>query len=198
MKVLRNIVAAVLIASTIFTFAACNGASKKDKLSTTIQKISKDYAGYLQDKFGIPEDKVRKMDPNDPLNSHPYNGEYYICIDRNMPAMECFVYDNADEAREYFVTRYDIFNERFDEEHFQGNCQAELKDNSGYIVINGTDSGVGIFGDQYAHSGIMLYAGIYYSGNTVLVIMPRNEISVDRVQEIISIMGLPMADGTNT
>lgn len=197
MKVLRNIVAAVLIASTIFTFAACNAISKKS--SSPVQQLAKNYAGYLQDKFGVSEDKVKKYGPGDPLNTNPNRdkGNYYICTDKNMPTMMCFIYNDAKDAREYFVSCYDICNERFDEEHFQGDYQVALKDDSGYIVINGIDSGVGIFGDQYA-VGNELYGGLYYDGNVVLMIMPRNEIAVDRVKYIISTMGLPMADGTNT
>ena len=48
------------------------------------------------------------------------------------------------------------------------------------------------------HAISEVYAGLYYADNTVILIMPKNDVTNDRVKEVISLLGLPMADGNNT
>ena len=92
---------------------------------------------------------------------------------------------------------YNPFNETFQPDRFKGEYQCVLEDDHGYIVVNGTDSCASIFGDFYRF-GNEVYAGVYYEGRTLVIIMPKNDVPNTRVEEVIKLLGLPTADGENT
>lgn len=199
----------VIVLALILSFAGCGKAADSDSgndnnnesavensdLNNPVIELCKDYKGYLADKLGVSESDIMESDASTFQNANAYEGTYYLCSDGSLPSMDCRVYDNADEAREYFEDCYDSFTESFSGE----NCEAEylLEDDYGYIVVDGSISGCQTFGNRYS-TGAEIYAGIYYAENTIVVIMPRNDISNGEVEEVISHLGLPMANGENT
>lgn len=186
----RNLV--ITTAVCVLALAVSGCAAKTNAMA----ELAQDFGGTLQDKLGASADDIRATDASEMQNANAYEGTYYIYTDGDMPSVECRVYDNADEARESFEEIYDIFTQAYGE-NFDGECQYALNDNSGYIVVDGSLAGSNIFGGRYM-SGEELYAGLYYYDNAVMVVMPRNDAGNSDVEDTISRLGLPMANGENT
>lgn len=187
---IRNLVITATVCALVLAVSGC------DAKSDAMAEIAQDFGGTLQDKLGASADDILSEDASEFNNANAYEGTYYICTDSDMPAIESRVYDNADEAREYFEGIYDIFSQAYGD-GFDGDCQYALNDNSGYIVVDGPVSGGNIFGERYMF-GDDLYAGLYYYDNAVIVITPRNDAGNSEVEDVISRLGLPMANGENT
>ena len=207
----------VLALATSIAFSGCGEteSSKKRKIvsdetpditsrdesgvSTPKEIITELGAGFQEtvvSKLSIDSADIKSLDPSTMPNANAYEGEYFYCANSDEPQIECFVYDDAQQARSYFVDSYNKFNKSFHPENFEGQYQACLEEDHGYIVIDGSNSGTTVFGDRHATSEV--YAGLYYADNTVILIMPKNDVTNDRVKEVISLLGLPMADGNNT
>ena len=187
---IRNLVITSVVCALVLAVSGCGAKNN------AMAEIAQDFGGTLQDKLGASADDIHSEDASEFHNANAYEGTYYICTDSDMPTLESRVYNDADEAREYFEEIYDIFTQAFGD-GFDGDCQYALNDNSGYIVVDGSLSGSNIFGDRYM-SGEELYAGLYYYDNAVIVIAPRNDAGNSEVEDVISRLGLPMANGENT
>lgn len=161
-----------------------------------ILEVGYDFQGALVSKLGFSADDIRKTNPSKMHNQHAFNGIYILYTNADEPRLECMIYDNPQQAREEFENYYSTFNESFLADSFDGDYQACLEEEYGYIVLDGEKSGARIFGDYYATSEV--YGGIYYADNILIIAMPKNEIKNTRVKDVISRLGLPMADGTNT
>ncbi len=208
MKKLKDVVAISLVFAMAFSLIGCGKAREKaDEDDETevdeeasvdgMKDLIRDFPGIASERLGISESYINEYDPSEMNNEHAFEGVYYICGGNDMPRIECAVYDDPDEAREVFEEYYTTFNEQFREENFHGEYLCFYEDIRGYIVINGSDSGTHIFGDRYA-SGSEVYAGVYYEDNAVILIMPRNDVDNSTVEDVISDLGLPMANGDNT
>ena len=163
-----------------------------------MEGLSQDFAGYLENKLGITSAKIKEDDPAKLTRELAFSGKYYMLTDKEEPRLECLVYDSEKEALNAFMDiYYNPFNETFQKDQFLGGYKCVLEDGHGYIVVDGSDLGTSIFGDRY-RSGNKIYAGIYYEGSTIVIIMPKNDVSNDRIEEVIKLLGLPAADGENT
>ena len=191
MRFLRKTVLTVVCIVMAVAFVSCSAG--KDPVA----ELANDYSGRLQEWLGVSADDVQTMDASDIPNANAYEGTFYLCTERDMPSLDCRTYDDPDKAREEFERMYDSFNESFDEDSYEGEYQCFYEDDYGYIVLDGSFPGVGIFGDVY-RMGNEIYAGVYYSGNAVAVIMPRNSLNNSDVEDVISRLELPMANGNNT
>ena len=187
---IRNIVITTAVCALALAVSGCGAKTNG------MADLAQDFGGTLQDKLGASADEIRTSDASEIPNANAYEGTYYIYTNGDMPSVESRVYDNADEAREAFEETYEIFTQAFGD-GFDGECQYALDDNSGYIVVDGSLAGSNIFGGRYM-SGEELYAGLYYYDNAVMVVMPRNDAGNADVEDTISRLGLPMANGENT
>ena len=187
---IRKFVVTAAVCACVMAVSGCG--AKPDAMA----QLAQDFGGTLQDKLGASADEINATDASQMHNANAYEGTYYIYTNGDMPDVESRVYDNADEAREYFEEIYDIFSQAFGS-GFDGDCQYALNDNSGYIVVDGSLAGCNIFGDRYMR-GEEIYAGLYYYDNAVMVVMPRNDAGNSDVEDTISRLGLPMANGENT
>ena len=194
MRRIRNLCVLALSLAAAACFVSC---SNSEEQVDAVAKLANDYSARIQDRLGVSGDDIREMDPSEFPNANAFEGEYYLCTDGDLPSIDCRVYNDAQEAREEFESYYDSFTAAFDEDAFDGDCQSCLENDHGYIVVDGSIPGVDIFGSVY-RTGAEVYAGVYYSDNTVVFIMPRNDISNSDVEEVISLLELPMADGSNT
>lgn len=208
MKRFKNVVAVTLAFAMAFSLIGCGKAKdiddedekeevEEETSGNGMEDLIKDFPGTASERLGISEDDINEYDPSEMHNDHAFEGAYYICAGSDLPAIECAVYDDPDEARDAFEEYYRTFNEQFREENFQGEYLCFYEGDRGYIVIAGTNSGTHIFGDYYA-VGNEVYAGVYYEANAVITIKPRNNVDNSTVEDVISDLGLPMANGDNT
>ena len=207
MKRFKNVVAVTLAFAMAFSLIGCGKAKdiddedekeevEEETSGNGMEDLIKDFPGTASERLGISEDDINEYDPSEMHNSHAFEGSYYICGGSDLPAIECAVYDDPDEARETFEEYYSNFNEQFNEDNFDGDYECFFEDDQGYIVIDGSNSGTHIFGDPFATGEV--YAGVYFEDNTVIVIRPRNDVDNSTVEDVISDLGLPMANGDNT
>ena len=207
MKRFKNVVAVTLAFAMAFSLIGCGKAKdiddedekeevEEETSGNGMEDLIKDFPGTASERLGISEDDINEYDPSEMHNDHAFEGAYYVCAGSDMPAIECAVYDDPDEARETFEEYYSNFNEQFNEDNFDGDYECFFEDDQGYIVIDGSNSGTRIFGDRFATGDV--YAGVYFEDNTVIVIMPRNDVDNSTVEDVISDLGLPMANGDNT
>ena len=182
---------AVVTLAFVLTLAGCSSGKK------AVDELAQDYPGYIHDKLGVDEGDLDEIDASTLQPAFAFEGSYYYINNGDYPSADCRVYDNADEAREEFETYYDAFNEAFDEASVDGEYECCLGDDYGYIVVDGSFPGVAIFGNR-ARTDSGFYAGVYYSGNTVVAVIPRNDLTGSDVENVISRLGLPMANGQNT
>ncbi|MBO4927709.1 MAG: hypothetical protein J5379_05605 [Clostridiales bacterium] len=163
-----------------------------------MEAMSQDFYGYVQEKLGANPDKIHETDAAELTKEMAYSGKYYALSDKEEPRLDCCVFDSEKEALNRFMDEYyNPFNETFKPDMFKGEYQCVLEEGHGYIVVNGTDTCTTIFGDFY-RSGREVYAGVYYEGNTIVIIMPKNNVKNERVEEVMKLLGLPTADGENT
>ena len=207
MKRFKNVVAVTLAFAMAFSLIGCGKAKdiddedekeevEEETSGNGMEDLIKDFPGTASERLGISEDDINEYDPSEMHNDHAFEGAYYVCGGSDMPAIECAVYDDPDEARETFEEYYSNFNEQFNEDNFDGDYECFFEDDQGYIIIDGSNSGTRIFGDRFATGDV--YAGVFYEDNTVIVIMPRNDVDNSTVEDVISDLGLPMANGDNT
>ena len=163
-----------------------------------MEALASDCSGYLQEKIGADPEKIHETDASTLSGKYAFSGKYYALADKNDVNLSCCVFDSEKDALNFFMDEYyNPFNETFQPDRFKGEYQCVLEDGHGYIVVNGTDSCASIFGDFYRF-GNEVYAGVYYEGRTLVIIMPKNDVPNTRVEEVIKLLGLPTADGENT
>lgn len=162
-----------------------------------MEAMSQDFSGYVQEKLGANPDKIHETDAAELTREMAYSGKYYALADKEEARLDCLVFDSEKDALNRFMDMYyNTFNETFKPDMFKGEYQCVLAEGHGYIVVNGTDTCTTIFGDFYRF-GKEVYAGVYYEGNTIVIIMPKNNVKNERVEEVMKILGLPTADGEN-
>ena len=183
MKKIRSFLVLALGLVMVMAFAGC-GSDKN-----SVSDLAKDFKGVVHDKLGVAEESIKEMDPGTFQNAHVHEGKYYVCNASDVPLIDCDIYDDANEARECFKEYYDAFVEAYGD-GYTGSYQYCLKDDYGYIVVDGTVPGYDAFGSRFA-SGGEICAGIYYSDNAVIRIMPRNDDG-ESCRNAISRLGLPM------
>lgn len=162
-----------------------------------MEAMSQDFSGYVQEKLGANPDKIHETDAAELTREMAYSGKYYALADKEEARLDCLVFDSEKDALNRFMDMYyNPFNETFKPDMFKGEYQCAMENGHGYIVVNGSDLGVGIFGDMY-RSGKEIYAGYYYEGKTIVIIMPKNNVKNERVEEVMKLLGLPTASGEN-
>ncbi|MBO4637852.1 MAG: hypothetical protein J5685_11990 [Clostridiales bacterium] len=215
---LKNVVALMTVIAMMTAASGCSGNGKTpsgdddadvavtendseeetavgDSDMSAIAALASDFSGRVTEKLGVSEDDISEIDPSTMHNSNAFQGEYYLISASDLPNIECFIYDDASEARSVFEEYYNTFTDEFSEDDFEGEYQSVFEADHGYIVLNGSNTGTHIFGDRFMIGGEAVYAGIYYEGNTVIRIMPKNDI--DSVEDAIRSLELPMANGDN-
>lgn len=174
-----------------------NTTNDASGFDAAMDAMSQDYPGYLANKLGISADKISETDGSTLTREYAFSGKYYTLSDKDEPMVDCCVFESEKDALNFFKEKYyNPFNEQFKPENSQGESIFALENEHGYIVVNGSGSGAGFFGDRY-RSGNEVYAGVYYKGNVLLVIAPRNDVPNTRVEEVIKLLGLPTASGEN-
>lgn len=188
----------IVLSGIFLLLIAIAGCGKKDtkEEKKALVAMGEDFPGYLHEKLEVPVEKVRELDPSEFHNSFAFDGKYYICVVGDECTVQFCIYDDETKARTFFEERYNKFVNTLNKDFFEGEYQNYYKDGYGYYVVNGKDLGTNVFGDLYV-SGVELYAGVYYYGNTLLMVQPSKNVGNDKVGETISRLGLPMANGNN-
>lgn len=183
MKVLRKITAILMTSVMVFSFAGC-GSKIKFYDEDVITKL-------FEDELDIEEDDIHVTEMEEGVN--PADG-LLITTKYNDIRINVVLFDDADDALDTFQDRYDMFNDTFDRQGiFEGNYDSDFEDNWGYIVVNGENTGSGIFGDILASGPI--YAGIYYIDSMIIVVAPEpgSDINVDDMNKVLDALGYPKA-----
>jgi len=179
MKGFKSTVALITTIVMMFSLTACSKKPKEyDKDSIT---------SLLKDELKIDEDEIYVYD-SDGENGSPEGTSVTAKYDD--ARIIVLIYDDADEANEAFNEAYKEFQDQFNlNDRFKGDFLCNNSDDYGYIVINGNESGVNVFGDIFATGS--LYGGLYYSGSMITMVRPEGPDSFSGVNEVIEALGYP-------
>ena len=167
----------------LFSLAGCK---------TKVKEYDKDsFVAVMTDKLGIPDSDIYSA-RNEGDNEHPA-ADVYTTVYKNA-RINAYFCDDAKAAKKEFDDMWSDFDASFNQhDQFNGNfIGSNTEDDFGYIVINGDNSEVSIFGSIFA-TGHM-HAGLYYSGSMLVMIMPAQmDGTTDEVTDVISALGFPDA-----
>lgn len=184
MKTIRRTIACVMASVMLLSFAGCN------KKSGVKEYTSEEMAKILVEDLGLEQDAVH-LNENDGKNGYPASTELTAKYG-DARILGHFIKD-AKEAEEQF-DRYEELYETFDSKvDFKGFKHFERNDDSGYIIIKGTDVGTGLFGDMHATGD--LYGAYYYSGSMIIMIYNEpKDAGMDDVETVIKALGYQGAE----
>lgn len=196
MKKVKRLLAILVSATMVFSIAGCQEDKREVDEETgygsvTVAQLGDDFEDIVSDELGV--DDFETGDPSGWSNTNAYEGVFYSAKYRDCH-IDCYVYDNAQEAHDKFQSMYDTFNDGMNFDVFEGEYEALMDDDNGYFVISATNVGTDVFGSRF-RTADEFYAGYYYEDNTIICFIPEN--TMDGVEEAISTFGLPLANGDN-
>ena len=175
-KKIRSLLAIFIVSVMMFAAVSCEKIAEYDEDSVI---------NVLEEKLDIPEEDI-----------YVSEGEYsefsgtYITARYNDARVIAMIFEDEEAANETFSEAYSSFEEGFDPSgQFNGDYKCQSETDHGYIVVNGENIGRNIFGDRFMTGEI--YAGFYYSGSTIIVIMPEGEEAAEDVDAAIRAFGFP-------
>ncbi len=196
MKRVKSLLAILVSAAMVFAITGCRDDKRENDDETrggavTVARLGADFADIVSDELGV--DDIETGDPSGWSNSSAFEGVFYSARYRDCH-IDCYVYDDAQEAHDKFQRMYDGFNDGMNFDVFEGEYEALMDDDNGYFVISATNVGTDVFGSRFRVAD-GFYAGYYYEDNTIICFIPDS--SMDGVEEAISAFGLPLANGDN-
>lgn len=212
MKNFKRFIVVALAFSMVLSIAACNSESVNTTEETTTEQqteiatetsieaeqsrfteVEMPFKERLINMLGISSEDITITDGSS-LSYNAFEGEY-LWVSHDGTAIQCVVYDDTEEAVGAFEEFYNKFLENFDLLGFDGEYVYVRNEDYGFVVVNGSNPGTNIFGDRNV-SGNEFYYGMYLYDNEVITIF-NMESNIEGTSEVIRLLGLPMADGTN-
>ena len=180
MRKIRSFLSVLLTTAMLFSLTSCSRKLKEYDEETL--------TGILVNKLNIDEDDIYSVRNPEGQNDAPA-GTVVTAVynDARINVLFC---DSADSAYDYFQREYDEFSDTFNQNgQFDGTLESECDKGNGYIIVNGEDIGSTLFGDRFATGSF--HAGFYYTGSTIIVVLPEDFGNTDDVSTIISVLGYP-------
>ena len=176
-KKIRSLLAIFIVSVMMFAAVSCEKIAEYDEDSVI---------NVLEEKLDIPEEDIFVSEFEDP----EFSGTY-ITARYNDARVIAMIFEDEEAANEMFSEEYDFFLASFNPaDQFNGDAKCQRESDHGFIVVNGENIGTNIFGDRFKTGEV--FAGIYYSGSTVIVVMPEGAGGVaEDVDAVIRAFGFP-------
>lgn len=168
-KTVRKIMSVILATSVVLPLASCG---------RKIEPIdSKDFKKALEDILDIDDDEYYDWEEDDNENIWYYDSNIIV---------DFYIYEDEDDAYDYFEDQYDEYEDMMDDKDFSGKSKAVFTDTYGYILLDGEADTKNWLDDDY-------YGGIYYAGDMVVRIFTTStkDAKKETVDELLSELGLP-------
>jgi len=162
----KKIISAVLVAAMAISMVGCAKYKEIDY---------KTFEDALE-AVGIDDDEYYSQ-----KNYGDYD-RYVVAYDGDVTYMY-MLFDDEDDAQDYFEDFYDDFQDALEDHDFSGSSRRSSSRNSGFVLFDGEIDTRELDSD--------IYGGIFYRGSMVVVVMATSDKKSDKsdVDEFLSELG---------
>ena len=186
MKLFRGLIAAVLCGATMLSVAGC----KSEKVKSIDDEDV--FFDALKKTAGISKNDMMVNDKNTQFDG--MDVEYLTFTDEGCNSY-CYIrFEDEEDAYEMFKSKYDSFEELLDDKDFEGDNKRNLKDDQGYLILDGeVAEGAAFDGLTFNTRDTHYYGGFYVNKNVYIAVYSLNGDSdeMDTVDAMLKELDFP-------
>lgn len=187
MKLMKRALSLVMASVMILSLASC----KINALKGVKEYSQDEMVKVLEEKLGMDEEALHLAVNDGEHNQYP--SSKVLTFKYEGTRVNAYFVDDAAEAKKLFEQYYQKFEDTFNmKEMFKGSQIKAKTDNDGYIVINGIDSGVDLFGSRFSMGDI--FGAIYYSNSMLILMYDETPEDVSDAKKVVQTLGFPSID----